>query len=92
MTLYKGSKIRYHLLDFRRANGTSHELRNAKERYNPLHSSCGMVIEWKFGVWKARFVILANMSMYKINMQTNIDLATMMVHNYIEKLNVTNNV
>ena len=42
-----------------------------------------MVIERTFGVWKARFAILANMPIYKINMQTSIVLTTMEVHNYI---------
>ncbi|WOH09174.1 hypothetical protein DCAR_0728629 [Daucus carota subsp. sativus] len=77
MAPYKGSKIRYHLQDFRRAN----------ERYNHLHSSCRMVIERTFGAWKARFAILTNMPMYTINTQTDIVLATMMVHNYIKKSN-----
>ena len=91
MAPYKGSKIRYHLQDFRRANGTAREPRNAKERYNHLHSSCRMVIERTFGVWKARFAILANMPMYTINTQTDIVLATMTVHNYIRKSNVADN-
>ena len=50
-----------------------------------------MVIERTFGVWKARFAILANMPMYTINTQTDIVLATMTVHNYIRKSNVADN-
>ena len=50
-----------------------------------------MVIERTFGAWKARFAILTNMPMYTINTQTDIVLATMMVHNYIKKSNVADN-
>ena len=89
MALYTGSKIKYHLQVFRRANGTTREPRNTKKRYNHLHSSCRMFVERTFGVWKARLiVILTNMAMHTINMQTNIILATMKVHNYIRKSNV----
>ncbi|WOH14848.1 hypothetical protein DCAR_0934374 [Daucus carota subsp. sativus] len=91
MAPYKGSGIRYHIQDFRRANGTARLPRNTKERFNHLHSSCRMVIERTFGVWKARFCILANMPMYKINTQTDIVLATMMIHNYIRKSRITDN-
>ena len=47
-----------------------------------------MVIERTFGVWKARFAILANMPCYKIDTQTDIVLATMAIHNYIRKSNM----
>ena len=50
-----------------------------------------MVIKQTFGVWKATFVILANMPIYTINTQTDIVLATMTVHNYIRKSNVADN-
>ncbi|XP_074347447.1 uncharacterized protein LOC141686303 [Apium graveolens] len=87
MAPYKGSSIRYHLADFRRGDGSERVPRNPKEKYNHLHSSCRMVIERTFGVWKARFAILANMPMYKIDTQTDIVLSTMAIHNYIRKSN-----
>ena len=87
MAPYKGSRIRYHLQDFRRGNGSERVPRNPKEKFNHLHSSCRMIIERTFGVWKARFAILANMPMYKIDTQTDIVLPTMAIHNYIRKSN-----
>ena len=91
MASYKGSCIQYHIQDFRRANGTVRHIRNTKEKFNHLHSSCKMVIERTFGVWKARFAILANMPMYKIITQTNIVLTTMTIHNHIRKSRITDN-
>ncbi|WOG86966.1 hypothetical protein DCAR_0206185 [Daucus carota subsp. sativus] len=91
MASYKGSCIQYHIQDFRRANGTARHIRNTKEKFNHLHSSCKMVIERTFGVWKARFAILANMPMYKIITQTNIVLTTMTIHNHIRKSRITDN-
>ena len=82
---------RYHIQDFRRANGTACHPRNAKERFNHLHSSCRMVIERTFEVWKAKFAILANMPIYKINTQTNIVFTIMTIHNNIIKSNIPDN-
>lgn len=50
-----------------------------------------MVIKGTFRVWKVRFAILANMSMYKIDTQTDIVLTTMAIHNYIRKSNMEDN-
>ena len=47
-----------------------------------------MIIERTFGVWKARFAILAHMPSYKIETQTDAVIATMAIHNYIRKQNV----
>ena len=82
---YRGT--RYHLEDFRRTSG-SNVRRSRKERFNQLHSSCRMIIERTFGVWKARFAILAHMPSYKIETQTDIVIATIAIHNYIRKQNV----
>uniref|UniRef100_A0A5B6Z4Z9 DDE Tnp4 domain-containing protein n=1 Tax=Davidia involucrata TaxID=16924 RepID=A0A5B6Z4Z9_DAVIN len=48
---------RYHLPDFRRGS----QPRNLQELFNHTHSSLHSVIERTFGVWKARWLILANM-------------------------------
>ena len=47
-----------------------------------------MIIERTFGVWKARFAILAHMPSYSLNKQTDIVIATMAIHNYIRKFSV----
>ena len=88
---YRGSSIRYHIQDFHLPNDTARLPRNTKEGFNHLHSSCKMVIEHIFEVWKARFAILANMPMYKIITQTNIVLTTMTIHNHIRKSRITDN-
>ncbi|KAG8379759.1 hypothetical protein BUALT_Bualt07G0122800 [Buddleja alternifolia] len=86
---YKGENIRYHLEDFRRARTSQLRApRNMKEKFNYLHSSCRNIVERTFGVWKARWNILANMPYYHIDTQREIVLATMAVHNYIRKKNV----
>ncbi|XP_060200882.1 uncharacterized protein LOC132629171 [Lycium barbarum] len=90
MAPYKGNNVRYHLAEFRR--GATRQLREPRgriEKFNYLHSSCRNVVERTFGVWKARWSILRDMSYYHIDTQRDIVLATMAIHNYIRnKCNV----
>ncbi|XP_073152238.1 uncharacterized protein [Henckelia pumila] len=87
---YKGENIRYHLEDFRRARTLQLRApRNLKEKFNFFHSSCRNCVERIFGVWKARWNILANMPYFHIDIQREIVLATMTIHNYIRKKNVS---
>ncbi|XP_016456643.2 uncharacterized protein LOC107780604 [Nicotiana tabacum] len=86
MAPYKGDNVRYHLAEFRR--GKTRQLRapnGRKEMFNYLHSSCRNIVERTFGVWKARWFILRDMSFYHIDTQRNIVLAAMAIHNYIRK-------
>ncbi|XP_073121815.1 uncharacterized protein [Henckelia pumila] len=46
-------------------------------------------VERTFGVWKARWNILADMPYFHIDTQREIVLATMTIHNYIRKKNVS---
>ncbi|KAK6147922.1 hypothetical protein DH2020_018834 [Rehmannia glutinosa] len=86
---YKGQNIRYHLVDFPRAR--TRQLRgprNLKEKFNYYHSSCRNCIERTFGVWKARWNILADMPYFHIDKQREIVLATMAIHNNIKTKNI----
>nr|XP_018627578.1 uncharacterized protein LOC108945806 [Nicotiana tomentosiformis] len=86
MAPYKGADVRYHLADFRR--GATRQLRaprGRKEKFNYLHSSCRNIVERTFGVWKARWSILRDMHYYDIDIQRDIVIATMAIHNYIRK-------
>ena len=59
--------------------------RGHKESFNYLHSSCRMIVERTFGVWKKRFRILEDMPAYNFDTQRDIVLGTMAIHNYIRK-------
>ncbi|XP_052177582.1 uncharacterized protein LOC127791642 [Diospyros lotus] len=83
---YKGENIRYHLEDFRRARTSRLRApRGHKESFNYLHSSCRMVVERTFGVWKKRFRVWEDMPAYNFDTQRDIVLGTMAIHNYIRK-------
>ncbi|XP_033517593.2 uncharacterized protein [Nicotiana tomentosiformis] len=86
MAPYKGDNVRYRLAQFRR--GATRQLREPRgriEKFNYLHSSCRNIVERTFGVWKARWSILRDMSFYHSDTQRDIVLATMAIHNYIRK-------
>nr|XP_016473467.1 PREDICTED: uncharacterized protein LOC107795360 [Nicotiana tabacum]XP_016473468.1 PREDICTED: uncharacterized protein LOC107795360 [Nicotiana tabacum] len=86
MAPYKRDNVRYHLAQFRR--GATRQLREQRgriEKLNYLHSSCRNIVERTFGVWKARWSILRDMSFYHIDTQRDIVLAIMVIHNYIRK-------
>lgn len=52
---YKGTKIRYHIPDFRRGHTKAARApKGAKDKFNYHHSSLRNIIERTFGVWKAR--------------------------------------
>ncbi|XP_024980614.1 uncharacterized protein LOC112517417 [Cynara cardunculus var. scolymus] len=82
---YKGTNIRYHILDFRRGQtAATRAPKGAKETFNYYHSSLRNVVERTFGVWKARWQILKDMhANYTYETQVNIVLASMAIHNYV---------
>ncbi|KAK6139422.1 hypothetical protein DH2020_026829 [Rehmannia glutinosa] len=87
---YRGENVRYHLDDFRWVRTVQLRApRNLKEKFNYYNSSCRNCIERTFGVWKARWNILADMPYFHIDTQREIVLATMAIHNYIRKKNVS---
>ncbi|KAK6944273.1 hypothetical protein RJ641_025375 [Dillenia turbinata] len=89
---YRGENIHYHLEDFLRARTRQlRQPRGVKEKFNFLHLSYRNIIECTFGVWKAYFLILGDIPYYPINVQTEIVLATMVVHNYIHKKGTADN-
>ncbi|KAK6935067.1 Harbinger transposase-derived nuclease domain, partial [Dillenia turbinata] len=84
--------IRYHLEDFHHARTRQlRQSRGVKKKFNFPHSSCRNIIERTFGVWKVHFLILGDMPYYPINVQTEIVLATMAIHNYIRQRSVADN-
>ncbi|KAM0058325.1 putative harbinger transposase-derived nuclease domain-containing protein [Helianthus debilis subsp. tardiflorus] len=84
---YKGTNIRYHIPDFRRAQTSAMRApRGPKETYNYFHSSLRNIIERTFGVWKARWALLRDMHVnFTYEHQVSIVIASMAIHNYIRK-------
>ncbi|KAG8483114.1 hypothetical protein CXB51_022032 [Gossypium anomalum] len=76
---YRGQ--RYHLPDFRRGRPVS----GKEEIFNHSHSSLRSVIERTFGVLKKKWAILRDMPSYSFEKQTMIVVATMTIHNFIQK-------
>ena len=62
------------------------------ERFNYLHSSLCLVIEWTFGIWKNKWKILRNMPRKGIHTQSKIIVATMVLHNFVRAHEINNNV
>ena len=75
---------RYWLPDFR--NGV--RPRTKEETFNYAHARLRNVIERSFGVLKARFPILKRMAPYPFQVQRNIVIACVAIHNYIRKLSI----
>ncbi|XP_062075758.1 uncharacterized protein LOC133779875 [Humulus lupulus] len=76
---YKGQ--RYHLPQFQRGSKPI----GYKEVFNQAHSSLRSVIERTFGVWKKRWKILRDMPSYQYTKQVKIVIASMTLHNYIQR-------
>ncbi|XP_058102225.1 uncharacterized protein LOC131246287 [Magnolia sinica] len=74
---YRG--VRYHLKEFKQGC----LLRDKEELFNLHYSSLRNAIEHAFGVLKARFPILKNTPNYPIETQTNIVIASCIIHNHI---------
>ena len=72
---------RYHLPQFRLAP----DFRSRNEVFNYNHSSLRSVIERTFGICKARWRILQNMTNYKLKTQFEIIWACFALHNYIRR-------
>jgi len=78
---YRGE--RYHLPIRRRGQPQSRE-----EIFNRVHSSLRCVIERAFRVWKKRWRILQNMSLFPCKTQVQIVVASMALHNYIRRKSI----
>ncbi|XP_022858663.1 uncharacterized protein LOC111379508 [Olea europaea var. sylvestris] len=85
MAPYKGSDVRYHFQEFHNHGGGRRRLRNARERFNFHHSSCGNIIERAFGVWKQRWKILDRMPSYSYRAQIGVVVAAMGVYNFLRR-------
>ena len=59
-----------------------------EETFNYAHARLRNVIERYFGVLKARFPILKRMTPYPFQVQRNIVIACIAIHNYIRKLSI----
>ncbi|XP_035846177.1 uncharacterized protein LOC118492362 [Helianthus annuus] len=84
---YKGTDIRYHIADFRRAQTSAMGAHQGpKETFNYYHSSLRNIIERTFGVWKARWALLRDMHVgFTYNHQVSIVIASMALHNFIRR-------
>ena len=75
---------RYHAQKFRGVNWQSTTL---QELFNYRHSSLRMVIEWCFGMLKARFLILNEMHSFSLSRHRLIVTACCALHNFIRMYN-----
>ena len=75
---------RYHVQEF---NSSGRRITSKKELYNYRHSSLRMVIEWSFGVLKARFPILNLMPNFKPIRQQYVVIVCCALHNFIRMNN-----
>ncbi|KAL5570643.1 hypothetical protein UlMin_027218 [Ulmus minor] len=76
---YKGE--RYYLPVFH----SSDQPKGERETFTYVHSSLRSVIERCFGVWKARWQILADMPRYKFDSPVAIVMISMALHNFIRR-------
>ena len=72
---------RYHLSDFERAGAP----KGCQEIFNRAHSSLRSCIERTFGVWKKRWKILHDMPSFSFEVQRDIVVTSMAIHNYIRR-------
>lgn len=80
LTPYRG--VRYHLKEFSRGPDGP---QNMKELFNLRHAMLRNVIERTFGVLKKRFDVLNKMHSFSIQMQIELIMCCVMIHNYIRK-------
>ncbi|XP_022003257.1 uncharacterized protein LOC110900694 [Helianthus annuus] len=81
MTPYRNT--RYWLADFRRQRALT-----KKEKLNHAHVQLRNVIEHSYGVLKARFPILKQMTPFSFPIQRGIVIACFAIHNFIRKCNI----
>ncbi|KAF3787009.1 60S ribosomal protein L26-1 [Nymphaea thermarum] len=79
LTHYRGH--RYHMSEFDTPG--AHRPRTPQELFNHRHSSLRNTVERTFGMLKARFSILKMQVQYPFKKQTQIVLATCVLHNFI---------
>ena len=84
LTPYRGE--RYHLPYYR---GPDRAPKGPQELFNYRHSSLCNVIEWCFGILKARFSILSDMHNYTLCKQRLIPIACYVLHNFIRQENAS---
>jgi hypothetical protein len=80
LTPYRG--VRYHLKEWGLVGAVPV---NKEELFNLRHSSLRNIIERGFGVVKKRFPILKTMPSYSFDVQTQLVLSCVMIHNFIKK-------
>ena len=78
LTPYRG--VRYHLKEWEKGNAKP---QNYKELFNLRHSSLRNVVERTYGVLKNRFPILKNMTAYPFDIQVEMVISCMILHNFI---------
>ncbi|KAJ9553401.1 hypothetical protein OSB04_017446, partial [Centaurea solstitialis] len=61
---------------------------NAQEKFNHAHAQLRNVIERAYGVLKARFPILKQMTPYPFAIQKDVVIACFAIHNFIRKYNI----
>ena len=81
MTPYRNT--RYWLADYRRQRALTKE-----EKFNHAHAQLRNVIERAYGVLKARFPILKQMTPFPFGVQRDVVIACFAVHNFIRKCNI----
>jgi hypothetical protein len=81
---YKGET--FHLSEFRQRA----DPRNTKEKFNFYHSSLRNFIERSFYVLKMKWRILGQLSNYSERKQTQIIIACMALHNFIQESTLEN--
>jgi len=74
-------KARYHLLQIR----IGPRIRGRVEVFNYYHSSFLSTIERAFGLCKARWKILGNMSPFALKTENQIIVVCMALHNFIQR-------
>ncbi|XP_051211588.1 protein ALP1-like [Lolium perenne] len=72
-------KTRYHLNEF----SAKHRPLNARELFNPRHSSLRVTIERAFAALKNRFKVLDQKPFHMFDTQVNLVLACCILHNWI---------
>jgi len=82
----KFHSTRYHIPQFK----TSRAFRSPNEVFNYHHSSLRSVIERTFGVCKARWRILQNMTKYNMKVQFRIIWSCFALYNFIRRMGSNN--
>ncbi|KAL9811928.1 putative harbinger transposase-derived nuclease domain-containing protein [Arabidopsis thaliana] len=83
---YRG--VRYHLQEY---SGQNSQPTNAKELFNHRHASLRNMVEIIFRIFKSRFLIFKSAPPFPYKTQTEIVLACVGLHNFLQKFCRTDN-